>query len=225
MSDWFSSIGIKRTYDSKPEILVPISLEHLNLLKNIEDFAIQSGLQLPKELQSNVSNEVIYKRIPKRSSLYLKVNHDAMFFDNNCQPLRVDDLSRGDYRVQIHIKGLYIGQHPAGKLVSMQIRIVQLQFIPRVCVFTPVVGLMKFPQHPRKKFECEECGKHFASNFNIKRHKKTKHGDRDSVTSYDVSESESDNSSSITSSPRLYGLLVLPLRQLSRLLMGIDEKW
>ena len=52
------------------------------------------------------------------------------------------------------------------------------------------------------KFECEECGKHFASNYSIKRHVKSQHGDGDSdnnsVTKY--SESESSNSSTITSS-------------------------
>ena len=52
------------------------------------------------------------------------------------------------------------------------------------------------------KFECEECGKHFASNFSVKRHKKDQHGDgdsdNDSVTTYD--EAESNNDSIITSS-------------------------
>ena len=139
-SDWFHSAGLKDSIDRKKEMLVTLTPEVRGVLKNIEDLAIRSGLKLPAEYQ-HVSHSVdIFKSLPDRQNFYLKLNYDASAFDKNGQALKFEQLDRGDYRVVIHVKGLYIGFHPSGKLVSLQLRIAQLQHIsrPAQSMFAPI---------------------------------------------------------------------------------------
>ena len=139
-SDWFHSAGLKDSIDHKKEMLVTLTPEVRAVLKNIEDMAMRSGLKLPAEYQHVSHNMDIFKSLPDRQNFYLKLNYDSSAFDKNGQALRFDQLGRGDYRAVIHVKGLYIGFHPSGKLVSLQLRIVQLQHIPRAaqCMFAPI---------------------------------------------------------------------------------------
>ena len=63
--------------------------------------------------------------------IYVKLNHDTMFFNKLCMTIKKEDLSYGEYRVILHVKGLYIGIHGQGpKLASLQFRICQVQFNP-----------------------------------------------------------------------------------------------
>jgi hypothetical protein len=139
-TDWFRANGTKDTFDHKKELMVTLPSDFRMLLKGIEDFAIRDGLKLPMEFQSNLSNEEIFKHIPERTNLYLKMHHEVACFDKAGHLMKMDALTTGDYRAVILVKGLYIGFHPTGKLVSLQLRIAQLQFIPRVpqCMFVPV---------------------------------------------------------------------------------------
>ena len=141
-TDWFNSNGIKDTVDRKNEILVPLPSNYMSLLKVIENLAINGGLVIPSEFQVNVSNDAIFKHTPALPRLYIKLHHEATFFDQNCRPLKLKDLAMGDFRAMIHVKGLYIGHHPSGKLASLQLRVMQLQNIPRIkpCMFSPVVA-------------------------------------------------------------------------------------
>ena len=136
-TDWFHSVGVKETVDKKLEILVPLPPNYVALLKTIEDLAINGGLNLPADFYSNAPNENIFRRTPALPRLYIKLHHEASFFDKNCRSINLKDLGRGDFRVVIHVKGLYIGHHPSGKLVSLQLRVMQLQNIPKSqpCMF------------------------------------------------------------------------------------------
>lgn len=139
-SDWFASTGLKDTIDRKKEIMISMTPEFRTVLKNIEEVAMRSGLKLPPEYQNVVPNMDIFKQLPDRQNLYLKLNYDACAFDKNGQSLNFDQLVRGDYRVVVHVKGLYIGFHPSGKLVSLQLRVSQLQHVPRPpqSMFAPI---------------------------------------------------------------------------------------
>ena len=139
-SDWFNCLGVKENFDKKLEMLVPISSENSNILKGIEDLAIAEGLKFPIELQTNITNEQFFKRLPCTPNLYIKLDHDVVCFDKDCNVINLDALSRGDFRVIIHVKGLYLGQHSNGKLASLQLRIVQIQNIPRTpqCMFVGI---------------------------------------------------------------------------------------
>ena len=141
-TEWFNSNGIKESIDGKNEILVSVPSNYMSLIKVIENLAINGGLVIPSEFQVNVANDAIFKHTPALPRLYIKLHHEAMFFDQNCRPLKLKDLAMGDFRAMIHVKGLYIGHHPSGKLASLQLRVIQLQNIPRIrpCMFAPVAA-------------------------------------------------------------------------------------
>lgn len=157
-TDWFHSNGAKSTFDQKNELLITLPSEFRMLLKAIEDFAIRDGLKLPLEFQTNSRNEEVFKRLPDRTNLYLKMHHESACFDKNGHMIKMDALAMGDYRAVILVKGLYIGYHPTGKLASLQLRIAQVQFIPRVpqCMFiampnsygpqAPASNMFRMPQ-------------------------------------------------------------------------------
>lgn len=136
-TDWFRSEGICYGLDKRPEMLVSLSPHYRNIFKAIEEEAIKQ-LKLPSEFQTNESNEAVFKRMPSSTAIFAKLNRDAAFFNKLCNPLKRDELTYGDYRVILHVKGIYIGQHGhASKLVSLQLRICQVQFIPLtiLCLF------------------------------------------------------------------------------------------
>lgn len=138
-TEWFQCSGVKENFDKKKEILVPISSTLTSLLKNIETVAINEGLKLPSEFQSNLNNVEVFKHLPEREKLYLKLTHDVACFDKYCKKISLDQMISGEFRVVIHIKGLYIGHHPSsGRLASLQLRVVQIQNIPKVvqCMFS-----------------------------------------------------------------------------------------
>lgn len=137
-TEWFYSEGISTLYDQN-EILTPISKDILSILRKIEDIAISNGLQLPPGFE-DVSNtgHGLLKPIPEKSNLYLKLARNAVMYDKHCKPIKKADLQMGNYRVAIHVKGLYIGKHSNDKIVSLQLRIIQVQNeanIPQ-CIFT-----------------------------------------------------------------------------------------
>ena len=143
-SDWFTCNGIQEGFDKKKELLVPFQKELATQLKNIESFAIAEGLKVPVEFQSMQSSADIFKRQPDRDSLYIKLDYDVAGFDKMCKPLALENMVFGDYRVIIHFKGLYIGNHPgSGKLASVQLRISQIQYVPRFvpCLFASIPSL------------------------------------------------------------------------------------
>ena len=137
-TDWFQSHGVTAALDRKNEMLVIVGNQFATFLKNIQDIAIASGLQIPVEFQTNLSRDQVFKYTPSTSALYIKLNYNTACFDKNCKPIKLDALSSGDFRVCVHVKGLYIGPRPNGQLASMQLRITQIQNIPKIspCMFT-----------------------------------------------------------------------------------------
>ena len=144
-TDWFHSSGVRDTTDHKKEILVTLTPEIRAILKLIEDRAVYgSGLQLPLEFQSVTAPlPALFKPLPDRTNFYMKLLFDAACFNQNGQLMKMDSLSIGDYRVVVHVKALYIGFHPSGKLASLQLRAKQLQYSPRTpqCLFLPMPTL------------------------------------------------------------------------------------
>ena len=140
-SDWFYAPGLKPSIDNKTEILAVLQPSLVKAIKSIEEIVTRhGGLKLPVEYQGPTPAKDLFKFLPDRDNYYLKLQHDAPIFDRTGKPTKVDLLSMGDYRVMIHVKGLYIGHHPTGKLVSLQLRVVQVQHIPRApeCMFVAI---------------------------------------------------------------------------------------
>ena len=163
-TDWFTSTGVKDGMESyKKEMLVPISNEMRQVLKEIETLAVNEGLRLPAEFTGHqkVSNAEVFKHLPlaEREKLFIKVNHDAVCFDKQRKHIAFEKMQSGEFRVAILVKGLYIGHHPAnmGKLASLQLRISQIQNDPKIvhCLFNgnkskaPVCAFSNVPQTPQ----------------------------------------------------------------------------
>ena len=137
---WFTSRGLRESFERKTEIYVPITPEMLSLLRQIEAHAIAVGMKVPVELQpnENVSRESLFKHLPEKQGYFIKVIHDATHFDKLCNPMSIEPNRFGQYRVMIHVKGLYLGYHPSGKVASLQLRVQQTQYIPKIvpCLFS-----------------------------------------------------------------------------------------
>lgn len=138
-TDWFDSTGVKESFEWKKEIQTSLSPDVVNLIRKIEDFAINGGLVLPKEFESQLGNADIFKRLPANGPLHVRVHHNAQFFDQNCVLKKAQDMGFGKYRAIIHVKAIYIG-HTTSKVAQLQLRVMQLQHIPQVpcCLFAPV---------------------------------------------------------------------------------------
>lgn len=148
-TDWFKSEGIRYGLDKKPEMLVPVSEIFHKTFNLVEDEAIRQ-LKVPAELQNNQSNENVFKRLPLMKYAYAKLNRDAVFFNKYCTVLKREELSYGEYRVILHVKGLYIGPHgQASKLASLQLRICQIQYCPIAvqCLFSTPIAPVAQPQN------------------------------------------------------------------------------
>ena len=149
-TDWFHGTGPKEGFEKKLEILVTLPPVLVDLLQNIELLAINGGLVIPKEFETNLPNADIFKRLPAIPNLYMKLHHEARYFDQNCMPKKAQDMNIGRYRAIIHVKAIYIGHHPSNKLAQLQLRVMQLQHMPQVvgCMFGPMAGGMPHDSHP-----------------------------------------------------------------------------
>ena len=140
-TEWFKSTGPQEAFDKKNEMLVPLQPDILNILNEIENLALRDGLKMPPDYQVTGSKEEIFKRLPTRPRLYIKVAYDVVCYNKHNQIVKFTSLGMGDYRVMIQVKGLYIGSHvTTSKLVSLQLRISQIQYIANVptCMFSMV---------------------------------------------------------------------------------------
>ena len=63
-TDWFHGTGPKEGFEKKLEILVTLPPVLVDLLQNIELLAINGGLVIPKEFETNLPNADIFKRLP-----------------------------------------------------------------------------------------------------------------------------------------------------------------
>ena len=174
-SDWFRSSGISRSMDKKPEILVKNFTAINSLLNSIEDVAVQQ-LKLPQEYQHVGPNEPVFKRQAKLPSMYVKLNPDFACFDKNMQVMNYPQLSYGDYRVIIHVKGIYIGIHGnSGKLASLQVRVAQLQFVPLSppCYFS-MLPMPNLPSEKANNSQVDEVIKEAPLNKKSRRPKLTR---------------------------------------------------
>ena len=142
-TDSFSSTGIQYGMDKKPERLISTSPYFFRVFKAVEDEATRI-LKFPGEFQIKHSSEESFKRLLPMSNIYVKLNQDAVFFYTACRPMKKEELGHGNYRVVLHVKGLYIGPHGknASKFASLQLRIKQIQFVavPVTCLFAVPVA-------------------------------------------------------------------------------------
>ena len=138
-SEWFESEGIKIRPFSKPDMMFRCSgvlKESLDIvqLEALRQLNIPAEYNIP---QANSSG--IFKPLAKSNYLFAKLGQGAQCFNENCQPVRRESLSYGQYRVIVHVKGIYIGPHGDSPLkASLQLKIRQVQYMPVVapCLFS-----------------------------------------------------------------------------------------
>ena len=153
-SDWFRSEGIKPGFDKKPELLFKTVGKVRDVLNVIEHEAVRQ-LRMPPELVSNLSLtesqldvKTIYKPVHSGDVMYAKLHRDCSFFNLKREVIKKTDLEYGEYRVVIHVKGLYIGNHPEkGVTASLHIRIFQIQYreLNVQCLFDLTSGIVSSP--------------------------------------------------------------------------------
>lgn len=143
-SEWFRSDGIKYGLDKKPEILFTVGILIRSILNIIEGIAIKQ-LKVPQEILKafnvqNLSNKDLYRFLHQANNLYGKLTYDCTCFNTRRKLVKKEDLGYGEYRVIVHVRGLFIGSHSQeNKLASLQLRITQMQFreVDVPCLFEP----------------------------------------------------------------------------------------
>ena len=152
-SGWFRADGIKHGFDKKPEISFHVNGMVREILSQIETEAVRQ-LKIPLELlqQHNISPDGhlynVYRPLSSSQYLYGKLQRDCVIFNNRRQVIRKEDAGFGEYRVLLHVKGLYIGSHSQeGKLASLHMRIIQIQYREAnfTCLLDPTPGLTRNP--------------------------------------------------------------------------------
>ena len=128
-SDWFLSNGITfNQFDNKPELKVHKCENVVSTLRLVENVAIQQ-LKLPSNYNYSGPSEAIFKYHAQASSLFFKLTQDCVYFDENKEIIKENNLGYGNYRVIFKINGIYIGQHGSTPyLASLQVRIIQVQY-------------------------------------------------------------------------------------------------
>ena len=134
-SDWFESDGVK----FNPAMKLEMMFRSNGIMKESLDMVQSEALrQLIIPAEYNIAAEDkqrVYKLLPKSNYLFAKLGRGVQYFNQNCQPIMRESLAYGQYRVIIHVKGIYIGPHgdtPAR--ASLQMKIKQIQYVP---VFIP----------------------------------------------------------------------------------------
>lgn len=144
-SDWFLSDGPKLNDYKKPELLVKIDGQMKSLFQAVEN-AARTQVKYPEafKFDSTKNKDDFYRKLPEKGAMYCKLDRAVQAFDKNCKLLSANSLAYGKYRVIIHIKGIYIGQHGEQTyLSSLHMKIVQIQYVAEYlpCLFslTPIV--------------------------------------------------------------------------------------
>ena len=138
-SDWFEGEGPRFAMGSKVEMMFRCSgimKESLDIVQSeaIRQLTVPDEYNIPKENAAG-----IFKCIPKCPFLFAKLGRGAQFFDQNCNPIAREMLGYGQYRVIIHVKGMYIGPHGESTIrASVQLKVKQIQYVPvfRPCLFS-----------------------------------------------------------------------------------------
>ena len=152
-TDWFRSDGIKSAFGNKSEIAFKVTGTVREILNDIETEAIVQ-MKIPIEviqrhnIQADTPLHTLYRKLNSSEYLFGKLERDCVFFNARRQLIKKEDTGFGDYRVLLHVKGLYIGPHTQeGKLLSLHMRIVQIQHreVSMACLLDPFPGLTRNP--------------------------------------------------------------------------------
>ena len=150
-SDWFQSDGIKTGVNNKAEMMFKTSGIVRSYLNAIEASAIHQ-LKIPIDLvhEHGISNDIpapsLYRALSQSEYLYAKLERDCPIFNMKRNIIKKEETGFGEYRILLHVKGLYIGSHSTpGKLASLQMRINQIQYkeASMTCLLEPMAGLCR----------------------------------------------------------------------------------
>ena len=153
-TDWFLSDGIKSGLNNKAEMQFEVKQSVRDVLNVIETEAVRQ-LKIPQDVlrQNGIQGEVplnsVYRLLNQSEYLFARLERECPIFDKNGRNiLKRDQTGFGEYRVLLHVKGIYIGEHSRdGKLASLQMRIAQIQFkeVNLLCLLDPLPGLCRNP--------------------------------------------------------------------------------
>ena len=150
-SDWFRSDGIKTGCNNKAEMMFKTTGVVRHYLNAIEA-AIPQQLKIPVDLlqghgiPSDCQIASLYRSLNQSDYLYAKLERECAIFNTKRQVIKREETGFGEYRILLHVKGLYLGSHSTpGKLASLQMRITQIQFreINMTCLLEPMPGLCR----------------------------------------------------------------------------------
>ena len=150
-TDWFKSDGVQGGIGGKPEMMFKTTGAVREVLNIIEGEAVRQ-LRVPVEVMREyginaevTENKALYKPLFNSEYLFAKLHRDCTIFNTRRELMKREALGYGEYRVVIHVKGLYIGNlNLEGKVASLTVRIYQIQYRPVnvTCLFESAPGLM-----------------------------------------------------------------------------------
>ena len=152
-SDWFRSDGIKTGMNNRPEMLFKAVGPVRDILNSIESEACRQ-LKIPQSLirERGISHKTpmanMYRPLNQMDYLFARIHRDCVIFNTRHQVIRKEECGFGEYRVLVHVTGIYIGDHAQdSKLASLQLRITQIQFreVSTVCLMEAMPGLCRNP--------------------------------------------------------------------------------
>ena len=150
-SDWFQSDGIKTGVNNKAEMLFKTSGIVRSYLNAIEGAAMQQ-LKIPIDVvrEHGIPNDCpapsLYRALNQSDYMYAKLERECPIFNSKRHIIKRENTGFGEYRILLHVKGLYIGSHSTpGKLASLQMRISQIQYreVSMTCLLEPMAGLCR----------------------------------------------------------------------------------
>lgn len=153
-TDWFQSDGIKSGYNNKDEMQFEVKGVVRETLNAIEAEAVRQ-LKIPLDVlrEHNIHPELpihsLYRPLNQADFLYARLQRNCpMFNKSGRQIFKRHEAGFGEYRILLHVVGLYIGEHTRdNKLASLQLRIEQIQYREAnlVCLMDSSPGLCKNP--------------------------------------------------------------------------------
>lgn len=141
-TDIFEGVGLRYSNPQKPEMLIRMNETLRKTILTLQDEAIKH-LKFPEEFKVEDGKKKDYFKLisPNCGTIFAKLTPETQVYDPKCQPFPKEALSFGNYRVIIHIPGIYIGPHGnTSNLASLQFKVLQIQYLPIIkpCMFTPM---------------------------------------------------------------------------------------
>ena len=127
-------LKIKENGPNNRSLLVPVAPWLRSQLNVVESFA-RENVNFPSKFLSS-GERTVYKPLWNGDMMYIQISNYCQMFrqapmSNQCDAINLDTpLGRGTYNVTIEVPYVYIGPHKKGENFSLNLRVVQVLFMP-----------------------------------------------------------------------------------------------